>query len=71
MVEDRPTYGGPRTLAEIFRELGSLARQGRVGSFFNSVRNANKLGGLVEDVHKAVIEYQVRSQSERPHLPHT
>jgi len=46
------------TLREIVQGLRPLTGQGRVKSFFNSVRNANKLRGLVEAIHKAVIEYQ-------------
>jgi len=41
-----------------------LAEQGKVEGFFNNVKNADKLDGLVEDIRDAVMDYQVRSQSE-------
>ena len=34
--------------------------QGKVEGFFNNVKNADKLGGLVEDIRDAMINYQVR-----------
>jgi hypothetical protein len=37
-----------------------MAMQGKVESFFNIAKNADKLGGLVDDIQDAVIEYQVR-----------
>ena len=46
------------------RELKPLAEQGKVEGFFNNVKNADKLGGLVEDIRDAVMEYQVRNQEE-------
>jgi hypothetical protein len=42
--------------------------QGKVEGFFNNVNNADKLGGLVEDIRDAVTDYQVRLQSSRSHL---
>ena len=41
-----------------------MAEKGIIRRFFHNVENAYKLGGLVDDVHKAVIGYQVRSRSE-------
>ena len=34
-------------------------QQGNVEGFFNNVKNADKLGGLVDDVRDAVMYYQV------------
>jgi len=36
-----------------------LAEQGKIEGFFNNVDNAGKLGGLVEDIRDAMMEYQV------------
>ena len=70
VVENHP-ISGLRTLENIVQNLEPLMRQGKVERFFKNTQNTNKLVGLVEDVHKAVVDYQVRSQSKRPHLPHT
>jgi len=32
--------------------------------FFNNVKNADKLGGLVESIHDAVMDYQVSDQNK-------
>ena len=36
-----------------------MEEQGDVEGFFNNVKNADKLGGLIEDIRDAMIEYQV------------
>jgi len=36
-----------------------LAEQGKIKGFFKNVDNAGKLGGLVEDIRDAMMEYQV------------
>ena len=41
------------------RDLASLGEQGKIEGFFNNVENADKLGGLVEDIRDAVMDYQV------------
>jgi hypothetical protein len=41
-----------------------LAEQGKIEGFFNNIRNADKLGGLVEDIRDAAMDYQVRNQRE-------
>ena len=38
--------------------------RGRSRVFFNNIRNADKLGGLVEDIRDAAMDYQVRNQRE-------
>jgi len=40
-----------------------LAGQGKVEGFFNNVKNADKLGGLVEDIRDALMDYQVSNQN--------
>ena len=53
-----------RKLGSIVGELEPLAKQGKVEGFFNNVKNADKLGGLVEDIRDAVMDYQVRNQND-------
>jgi len=48
-----------RKLGNGLQELESLAKQGKVEGFFSNVENADKLGGLVEDIRDAMMEYQV------------
>ena len=36
-----------------------MAEQGKIKGFFKNVDNAGKLGGLVEDIRDAMMEYQV------------
>jgi len=45
-----------------------LAKQGKVEGFFNNVKNADELGGLVEDIRDATMEYQVCPQGTHPNL---
>jgi len=46
-------------LQDVRRDLAPLESQGKVAGFFNNLENAGKLGGLVEDIRDAMIEYQV------------
>ena len=48
-----------RKLEEILCKLTPLVDQGKVAGFFLNVENLEKLGGLVEDVQEAIVEYQV------------
>ena len=57
-----------RKLEDVLQELEPLVSQGKVEGFFNNVKNADKLGGLVEDIRDAVMDYQVRNQCGS--LPH-
>jgi len=41
-----------------------LAEQGEVEEFFTNAKNADMLSGLVGEIHNAVMEYQVCSQSK-------
>ena len=36
-----------------------LSEQGKVQGFFNNIKNTDKLGGLVEDIRDAIMNYQV------------
>ena len=40
-------------------ELALLAEEGKAKGFLNNVDNADKLGGLVEDIRDAMMDYQV------------
>ena len=46
-------------MEDVRRDLAKLEEQGKVEGFFNNVENAGKLGGLVEAIRDAMMEYQV------------
>ena len=46
-------------MQEVLRDLAPLERQGKVEGFFNNTENAAQLGGLVEGIRDAMMEYQV------------
>ena len=48
-----------RKLEDIRQDLALLGEQGKTKGFFNNVENADKLGGLVDDIRDAVMDYQV------------
>lgn len=50
-----------RKLEGFGSELTELGDQGKVERFLNNVWNANALGGLLEDINEAMVEYQVRT----------
>ena len=52
-----------RKLEDIHQDLALLGEQGKAKGFFNNVENADKLGGLVEDVRDAMMDYQVCTAS--------
>ena len=56
-------------LEDIRRDLALLGEQGKTKGFFNNVENADKLGGLVEDVRDAVMDYQVCVTSNNSSSP--
>jgi hypothetical protein len=55
-----------RKLKDIAGELEPLAKQGKIEGFFSNVKNADKLGGLVDDIRDAIIQYQVRPPNSHP-----
>ena len=57
-----------RKLKDIRRDLVRLGEQGKAKGFLNNVENADKLGGLIEDVRDAIMDYQVRITSENSSL---
>jgi hypothetical protein len=46
-------------LQDVLRDLAPLETQGKVEGFFTNAENAGTLGGLVEDIRDAMMEYQV------------
>ena len=48
-----------RKLQTAHQDLSQLAEQGKIEAFLKNVGNADRLGGLLEDVRDAMIEYQV------------
>ena len=48
-----------RKLKEVVRDLAPLEKQGKVEGFFNNTENAVQLGGLVEGIRDAMMDYQV------------
>jgi len=51
--------GITRKLNDIRKALHLMATQGNTVQFLNNADNAQKLNDLVEDIHEAVIDYQV------------
>jgi len=51
-------------LENIQQGLELLAVQGNAEGFINNTNNADNLNGLVGDIHNAVMDYQVGSQSK-------
>ena len=56
--------GAVRKLENIHQELKPLEKQAWAEGFFNNIKNADKLGGLVEDIRDAVMHYQVCNWNE-------
>ena len=57
-----------RKLEDIRQDLALFGEQGKAEGFFNNVENSGKLGGLVEDIRDAMMDYQVRVSSRPPFL---
>ena len=57
-----------RKLENILQDLIPLEKRGKVTRFVNSVQDADKLSGLVEDIRDAMMDYQVRSLISRIRL---
>ena len=45
-----------------------MEQRGKVARFLNGTEGADKLGGLVEDIWDAMMDYQVRLQNFRLQL---
>lgn len=46
-------------LNNVLKDLVPLTQQGKVTQFLTNVEIADRLGGIVDDVRDAVMEYQV------------
>ena len=57
----------PRKLERICLDLTQLGEQGKIRGFLSNVGNADQLGGLLEDIRDAVMEYQVRTLHRAAH----
>ena len=51
--------GITRKLQEVGQALGSIMTQNDLVDFLNNPENAERVGGLVEDIHYALMDYQV------------
>jgi len=51
--------GAARKLHSTLQELEQIAGQGMVGGFFDCPKNANTLNALADDIHNAMMDYQV------------
>ena len=49
-----------RKLEDICQSLTLLLEHGKVVGFFTKTENAQRINGLVEDIHEALMDYQVR-----------
>ena len=48
-------------MQDVLRDLAPLEEQGKIEGFFSNTENATRLGGLVEGIRDAMMEYQVRA----------
>jgi len=48
-----------RKLDKVLQDLIPLVEQGKVMRFLNNAEDVDKLGGLVEDIRDAMMDYQV------------
>jgi len=53
-------------LEDVYRGLILLSKQGKVRGFFNNIKNADKLGGLVEDIRDARTDRWIGIDGPRP-----
>jgi len=51
--------GVARKLEDIGQSLNPQAGQGEVMEFLTNAQNVEKINNLVEDIHEALMEYQV------------
>ena len=50
-----------RKLEEIHQELDLLTGQGKTSGFLANTKGAQRIGGIVEDIRQAMVDYQVRA----------
>ena len=58
-MKARSDVGIARKLNDICQSLTLPAEQGKVVEFLKNTENAQKINGLVEDIHDALMDYQV------------
>ena len=63
---DRPEGTLIFKMENILEDLAPLAQRTKDPEVLNSVEDMEKLGSLIEDIHDAAIEYQVRPRSSHP-----
>ena len=51
--------GVARKLENIFQSLTLPEDEGKVMEFLTNIENAQRINGLVEDIHEGLIDYQV------------
>jgi hypothetical protein len=49
-------------LNKILKDLVPLSQRGKITQFLTSTDDADKLGGMVDDIRDAMMEYQVHPQ---------
>ena len=57
-----------RKLQKVLQDLEPLAERGKITSFFNNVKDAEKLTGLTDDIRDAMMDYQVRPFTTPPRI---
>ena len=51
--------GITRKLEAVDQDLSKLAEQGKIVGFLTNAENVQRINSLVEDIHKAMADYQV------------
>ena len=51
--------GITRKLEAVHQDLSQLAEQGKIVGFLTNAENVQRINSLVEDIHKAMADYQV------------
>ena len=60
--------GGTRKLQEVGQAMGSIATRNDLADFLKNPENAQRVDDLVEDIHYALMDYQVCSTPQaHPH----
>ena len=57
--KSEPDHRFIRKLEDILQELEPLMKQGKAVGFLKSAEGADKLGGIIEDIREAAMNYQV------------
>ena len=68
VVESQSDVWITRKMGNILWDLIPLEQRSKATQFLNSAEDVDMLGGLVEDIRDAMMDYQVCPQSSRSHL---